>query len=126
MGGSTTGRTVAAADRCSRHRCLIHLRGPSGEPVVRLGMPLIDDYLEFLEARCRPNTVLAAAYDVKVFFTVVAKPRIGQGHLGASSSVDEQPQWLVEMSRKITGITSMRVRLDSQGSSVPEKWDTPS
>jgi hypothetical protein len=70
-------------------------------------MPLIDDYLEFLEARCRPNTVLAAAYDVKVFFTVVAKPRIGQGHLGASSSVDGQPQWLVEMSRKITGITSM-------------------
>ena len=32
--------------------------------------------------------------------------RIGQGHLGASSSVDRQPQRLVEMSRKITGITS--------------------
>jgi site-specific recombinase XerD len=37
-------------------------------------MPLVDDYLEFLEARCRPNTVLAAAYDLKVFFTVVGKP----------------------------------------------------
>ena len=24
--------------------------------------------------RCRPNTVLAVAYDLKVFFTVVAKP----------------------------------------------------
>jgi site-specific recombinase XerD len=37
-------------------------------------MPLVDEYLEFLEGRCRPNTVLAAAYDLKVFFTVVAKP----------------------------------------------------
>ncbi|HEU5043582.1 MAG TPA: tyrosine-type recombinase/integrase [Nocardioidaceae bacterium] len=42
--------------------------------MLRLGMPLVDEYLEFLEGRCRPNTVLAAAYDLKVFFTVVAKP----------------------------------------------------
>jgi integrase/recombinase XerD len=53
--------------------CLIRSRGPSGEPVVRLGVPLLDDYLEFLAGRCRPNTVLAAAYDLRVFFTVVAK-----------------------------------------------------
>ena len=44
--------------------CLIRSRGPSGEPTVRLGMPLVDDYLEFLDGRCRPNTVLAAAYDL--------------------------------------------------------------
>ena len=37
-------------------------------------MPLVDDYLEFLEGRCRPNTVLAAAYDLRVFFAVVDKP----------------------------------------------------
>ena len=42
--------------------------------MVRLGVPLLDEYLEFLAGRCRPNTVLAAAYDLKVFFTVVAKP----------------------------------------------------
>jgi len=30
--------------------CLIRSRGPSGEPLVRLGMPLVDDYLEFLES----------------------------------------------------------------------------
>jgi site-specific recombinase XerD len=42
--------------------------------VVRLGVPLLDEYLEFLAVRCRPNTVLAVAYDLKVFFTVVAKP----------------------------------------------------
>jgi integrase/recombinase XerD len=29
---------------------------------------------EFLGGRCWPNTVLAAAYDLKVFVTVVAKP----------------------------------------------------
>lgn len=54
--------------------CLIRSRGASGEPVVRLGMPLVDDYLEFLDGRCRPNTVLAAAYDLRVFFGVVGKP----------------------------------------------------
>jgi hypothetical protein len=53
--------------------CLTRSRGPSGEPVLRLGAPLLDDYLEFLAGRCRPNTVLAAAYDLRVFFTVVAK-----------------------------------------------------
>jgi site-specific recombinase XerD len=42
--------------------------------VVRFGVPLLDEYLEFLAGRCRPNTVLAVAYDLKVFFTVVAKP----------------------------------------------------
>ena len=42
--------------------CLIRSRGAGGEPVVRLGMPLVDDYLEFLAGRCRPNTVLAAGY----------------------------------------------------------------
>ncbi len=45
--------------------CLIRSRGSLGEPVVRLGMPLVEDYLEFLTGRCRPNTVLAAAYDLK-------------------------------------------------------------
>jgi len=54
--------------------CLIRSRGPSGEPRVRLGMPLLDEYLEFLDGRCRPNTVLAAAYDLRVFFSVVDKP----------------------------------------------------
>jgi site-specific recombinase XerD len=53
--------------------CVIRSRGPSGEVVVRLGLRMVDEYLEFLEGRCRPNTVLAAGYDLKVFFTVVGK-----------------------------------------------------
>ena len=41
--------------------------------VARTGVPLADAYLEFLGGRCRPNTVRAAAYDLKVFFSVVGK-----------------------------------------------------
>jgi integrase/recombinase XerD len=52
--------------------CLIR-SFPAGEPPARLGVPLLDEYLRFLAGRCRPNTVLAAAYDLKVFFTVVGK-----------------------------------------------------
>ena len=54
--------------------CLTRSRGPAGQLVVRLGMPLVDDYLEFLEGRCRPNTVLAAAYDLRVSLAVVDNP----------------------------------------------------
>jgi hypothetical protein len=52
--------------------CLIR-SFPAGEPPARLGVPLLDEYLRFLAGRCRPNTVLAAAYDLKVFITVVGK-----------------------------------------------------
>lgn len=51
--------------------CLIR---PAGGRCPELGHPEVDDYLRFVAARARPNTVLATAYDLKVFFTVVAKP----------------------------------------------------
>ena len=51
--------------------CLIRSSGPEGRVDVRLGHPVVDDYLEFAAARCRPNTVLAAGYDLKVFFSVI-------------------------------------------------------
>src|SRR5262252_6763785 len=54
--------------------CVARSAGPGGGLDVRVGVPLADVYLEFLGGRCRPNTVLAAAYDLKVFFTVVGKP----------------------------------------------------
>jgi integrase/recombinase XerD len=53
---------------------LTRTRNAAGDVVVRLGAGLLDEYLEFLAGRCRPNTVLAVAYDLKVFFTVVGKP----------------------------------------------------
>jgi integrase len=40
---------------------------------ARLGHPLLDAYLELVASRARPNTLRAQAYDLKVFFTVVAK-----------------------------------------------------
>ena len=36
-------------------------------------MPLADAFLEFLGGRCRPNTVRAAVYELKVFFSVLAR-----------------------------------------------------
>ena len=43
----------------------------AGRELVRLGHPLVDGYLELVAARARPNTLLAQAYDLKVFFSVV-------------------------------------------------------
>jgi integrase/recombinase XerD len=40
---------------------------------ITLGHPLVDAYLEFVGARGAVNTWLATAYDLKVFFEVVAK-----------------------------------------------------
>ena len=54
--------------------CLTRSRNASGDLLVRLGVPLLDRYLEFLTVRSRPNTVLAVAYDLRVFFSVVSKP----------------------------------------------------
>ena len=54
--------------------CLLRsAAGPEGALSVGLGEPLVDAYLEFVAARCRPNTVLATAYDLKVFFDIVGK-----------------------------------------------------
>ena len=47
--------------------------GGDGERAYRVGHELIDEFLEFVAARARPNTVKAYAHDLKVFFTVVAK-----------------------------------------------------
>jgi site-specific recombinase XerD len=53
--------------------CLVRVGVRGGRPVLLLGHPQLDRYLEFVAARARPNTVLAAGYDLKVFFSVVSK-----------------------------------------------------
>ena len=45
----------------------------AGGELITLGHPLLDAYLELVTARARPNTVLATAYDLKVFFSIVDK-----------------------------------------------------
>jgi len=47
--------------------CLVRSEGG----IPGLGDPLLDEYLRFVAARARPNTVLAQSFDLKVFFTVV-------------------------------------------------------
>ena len=44
-----------------------------GERGYRVGHQLIDEFLEFVAGRARPNTVKAYAHDLKVFFSVVGK-----------------------------------------------------
>ena len=44
---------------------------------IELDHPVVDDYLELVRARCRPNTLLATAYDLKVFFTVGRQGAVG-------------------------------------------------
>ena len=52
---------------------LVRSAVPDDRVLVRLGHEVVDAYLEFLAARCRPNTVLAAGFDLKVFFTLIPK-----------------------------------------------------
>ena len=51
--------------------CLVRSMVGGEVRAVTLGHLLLDDYLEFVAARARPNTLLAAAFDLKVFFTVI-------------------------------------------------------
>ena len=52
--------------------CVVCSAVPDEVP-VRLGHEVIDSYLRFVWARARRNTLLAVVFDLKVFFTVVAK-----------------------------------------------------
>jgi len=49
-------------------------RSGGGADGLAAGVLLAGEYLEFLAGWCRPNTVLAAASDLRAFFTVVGKP----------------------------------------------------
>jgi hypothetical protein len=56
--------------------CLVRWVSGSGEARYGLGHPLVDRYLEFVAGRARPNTLRAVAFDLKTFFTVVAKDAV--------------------------------------------------
>jgi integrase/recombinase XerD len=53
--------------------CLVRFLSGSGQVRYRLGDQLVDRYLEFVAGRCRPNTLRAAAFDLKTFFAVTGK-----------------------------------------------------
>jgi integrase len=51
--------------------CLVHSAEAAGGDRVHLGHPLLDAFLEFVAGRARWNTVLATAFDLKVFFSII-------------------------------------------------------
>jgi integrase/recombinase XerD len=53
--------------------CLVRSVSPSGETRFALGDPLVDRYLGFVAGRARAETLRATAFDLKTFFTVIAK-----------------------------------------------------
>jgi site-specific recombinase XerD len=52
---------------------LVRTISPAGEVQYELGHRLVDRYLTFVAGRCRANTLRAVAFDLKTFFTIVAK-----------------------------------------------------
>lgn len=52
---------------------LVGAASKTGSQPITLGHPIIDDYLIFVQARARRNTLLAVAYDLKVFFSFLPK-----------------------------------------------------
>src|SRR5450755_2191669 len=74
-GCETTDAGWGTGGICMSHWVPCLERRPLGETgvEVRLGNDLVDDYLRFVAARCRPNTVLAAGFDLKVFFVFAGK-----------------------------------------------------
>ena len=66
--------------------CLLN---PVGEP-PQLGDPLVDEYLRFTAARVRANSLIAQSFDLKVFFTVVAKAPQDVGVKDVLAFIEEQ------------------------------------
>ncbi len=69
-GEQLVGRLVAAVVGVDRGGSV---EGSLLQGHVGVDVDLLDDYLAFVGARARPNTLLAVAYDLKVFFTLVGK-----------------------------------------------------
>jgi len=53
--------------------CLSAYCPPGGGDLIPLGHPLLDAYLDLVSARARTSTLLATAFDLKVFFGVIDK-----------------------------------------------------
>ena len=90
--------------------CLVVASHHDGAP--RLGHQLLDDYLAMVAARCRPNTVLATAFDLKVFFSVVGKEpaEVTNGDVLSFIRVQRQPRRGVAVVRLEDGEAGLAAR----------------
>ena len=68
---------------------------------IRLGDPVVDEYLAFAGARLRLNSWLAVAFDLKVFFSVVGKepPAITTADVFAFIKSQRTPRFGAEVVR---------------------------
>ena len=68
-------------------------RGPELQ-AIKLGHPLLDEYLAFVGVRARSNTWLAVASDLKIFFGVVGKEpsEVGSADVFAFLSAQRAPR----------------------------------
>lgn len=73
VGAGERGHLIDRSPSVALQTCLVRTRRPGGGELIRLGHPLLDAYLDLVTARARPNTVIATAFDLKVFFTVIDK-----------------------------------------------------
>jgi len=72
--------------------CLVRAQGGAGGEVIRVGHPLLDAYIELVTARARRNTVLATAFDLKVFFSVIDKDPVDIETADVLAFIKEQRQ----------------------------------
>jgi len=82
------------------------------DPTVRLGHPVIDRYLEFVEARARHNTLLATTSDLRVLFTEVDKEPVDvvTGDVLAFITVQRQPRFDAKVVRLADGESGLSAR----------------
>ena len=71
--------------------CLVRTPGPADREEIHVGHPLLDAFLEFVAGRARWNTVLATAFDLKVFFSP-HRYRSGRGDDGRRVGVDDHQE----------------------------------
>ena len=94
--------------------CLLPVRKRL-ENVPELGHPLLDRYLVFVASRCRPNTVLATASDLRAFFGVVEKEPVDVVTADVLAFIREQREprgdgKVVRLSDGQSGLSSRTIR----------------
>ena len=98
---------------------LIRSWTPAGDRTVRLGVPLLDVYLDFVAARCRPNTVLATASAKPAPFfvtTIEFRPTLGRQRDDATKGTTRRPEDLrraAQQTRRNRLLTITRITMIS-------------
>jgi integrase/recombinase XerD len=90
------------------------LMGTNGG-VIQLGHPLVDAYLELVAVRARANTLLAQAFDLKVFFSFVPKDPTGVSTADVLAFITAQRQprrgaRVVRLEDRETGLAARTIK----------------